>query len=78
LLRGLRAFYFETLFYYACLKVECIFKNAELLEMVGLKFKEHPPWFEATLLYDIVPMLHYLKEDSKTVRKLLKLWRTFS
>ena len=67
--KRLRGFLFETLFYYSCLKVECIFKNAELLEMAGLKFKEHPPWFEATPLYDIVPMLHHLKEDGKTVRK---------
>ena len=68
-IKRLKGFLFEALFYYSCLKIESLFKDAEILEMAGVKFEKHPPWFEATPLYDIVPMLHHLKEDDKLIRK---------
>lgn len=65
----LKGFLFETLFYYACLKIEAIFKDAEILEMEGVKVRdEYPPWFEAIPLYDVIPPLHHIHENGKMVK----------
>jgi hypothetical protein len=67
--RNLRGFLFEALFYYACLKIEALFKDAEILEMEGRKIRnEYPPWFEATPLYDVIPPLHHFHKRGKIIR----------
>lgn len=61
--RSLRGFLFEALFHYACLRIEALLKDAEILK---LKEKgETPPWFEATPLYDVIPPLHHIHEKGK-------------
>ena len=63
----LRGFLYEVLFYYACLKTQTLFIDAEILEMGGKFFEEHPPWYEATPLYDIIPDLHHIwRKHQKT------------
>jgi hypothetical protein len=66
----LRGFLYEALFYYACLKTQTIFLNAELLEFGGAKFKKSPPWFECIPLYDIIPNLHFICEKGRKRRKV--------
>jgi hypothetical protein len=61
-LNALKGFLYEALFFYACLKSQAIFLDAEIAEFGGAKFKESPPWFEATPLYDIIPDLHHIWE----------------
>lgn len=65
----LEGYLLEVLFYYACLKMQALFMDAEILEMVGEKFDEYPPWFEATPFYDIIPTLHHIKENGIRIRK---------
>ena len=52
LLVRLKGCLYEALFYYACLKMQSFFMDAEI---GGLR---EAPWFEATPLYDIVPVLY--------------------
>jgi len=59
----------EALFYYACLKLQGLHIDAEILEMEGEKFEESPPWFEATPLYDIIAPLHHITERGVRRRK---------
>jgi hypothetical protein len=66
----LKGFLYETLFYYACLKTQTIFLDAELAEFGGAKFEESPPWFECIPLYDIIPNLHFIYEKGKRRRKV--------
>lgn len=56
----LKGFLFEALFYYACLKSESVFKDAEIMEFGGHEWDESLPWLEATPLYDVIPPLHHL------------------
>ena len=69
LLKRLKGFLYEALFYYACLDMQCTFLDAELIEFGGSEpyFPEYPPWFEAIPLYDIIPTLHNIQE--KRIRK---------
>lgn len=60
---------YEVLFYYACLKTQALFIDAEICEMEGVHFEESPPWFEATPIYDIIPTLHHIHEKGIQVRK---------
>jgi len=58
-----KGFLYEALFYYACLKTEAVFKDAEIL---GVKEEgKGSPWFEATPLYDVIPPLHHVHEKKK-------------
>ena len=61
----LKGYLFEALFYYACLKSQAYFVDAEILEISGERFEESPPWFEATPLYDIIPSLHRVGKERK-------------
>jgi hypothetical protein len=61
----LKGFLYEALFYYACLKMQTIFLDAELAESGGAKFEESPPWFECIPLYDIIPNLHFIREKGR-------------
>jgi len=66
----LKGFLYEALFYYACLKTQTIFLDAELCEFGGAKFEESPPWFECIPMYDIIPNLHYIRENGeKKIKK---------
>lgn len=57
------------LFYYACLRRQAIFIDAELAEMGGTQFESYPPWFEVTPLYDIVAPLHHTREIGRRKRR---------
>jgi len=65
----LEGYLLEALFYYACLKTQANFMDAEIVEMEG-GFKESPPWFEATPLYDIIAPLHHVKEEGVRKRRV--------
>ena len=67
-IKRLKGFLFEALFYYACLRTEAVFKDAEILEINGAR--ESAPCFEATPLYDVIPPLHHIHEKGK--RKIIK------
>lgn len=69
-LEKLKGFLYEALFYYACLKTQATFLDAELVEFGGGKFEESPPWFECIPLYDIIPNLHFIKEKGRKKRKV--------
>lgn len=64
-LTKLRGFLYEALFYYACLELQALFMDAEIIEMTGYKFDRSPPWFGAIPLYDIIPGLHHIWEKEK-------------
>jgi hypothetical protein len=68
--KRLRGFLFEALFYFAYLRTEALFKDAEILEMSGATVRrdEYPPWLEANPLYDVVAPLHHL--HSKNAKEL--------
>jgi hypothetical protein len=68
--KKLKGFLYEALFYYACLKTQTIFLDAELAEFGGAKFKESPPWFECIPLYDIIPNLHFIYAKEKKRRRV--------
>lgn len=68
--KRLKGFLYEALFYYACLNRQTIFLDAELAEFGGVEFEESPPWFECIPFYDIIPNLHYIKEEEKKKRKV--------
>ncbi|MDD2666526.1 MAG: hypothetical protein PHD13_06890 [Methanocellales archaeon] len=65
----IKGFLYEALFYYACMKAQTVFLDAELCEFGGAKFEEPPPWFECIPLYDIIPNLHYIWEKNEKKRK---------
>ena len=65
----LEGYLLEALFYYACLKTQANFMDAEIVEMEGAEFKESPPWFEATPLYDIIAPLHHTTEAGVRKRR---------
>jgi len=67
--KRLKGYLLEVLFYYACLKMQANFIDAEIVEMEGVKFKEYPPWFEATPLYDIIAPLHHIREKGARRRR---------
>jgi hypothetical protein len=68
--KRLRGYLLEVLFYYACLRLQAVFMDAELAEFGGAHFDTHPPWFEATPLYDIVAPLHHTKEEGRRKRRV--------
>lgn len=68
--KRLKGYLLEVLFYYACLRRQAIFMDAELAEFGGAHFESSPPWFEATPLYDIVAPLHHTEEKSKRTRRV--------
>ena len=59
---------YEALFYYACLDMQALFFDAELAVFGGQPSPEHPPWFVAIPLYDIIPQLHQVRENGKWKR----------
>ena len=73
----LKGFLYEILFYYACLKTQTIFLDAELCEFGGVKFEESPPWFECIPLYDVIPNLHYIWEKGEKKRKVPQIKADF-
>jgi len=73
----LKGFLYEVLFYYACLKTQTIFLDAELCEFEEVKFEESPPWFECIPLYDIIPNLHYIWEKGEKKRKVPQIKADF-
>lgn len=73
----LNGFLCEALFYYACIKIQTVFLDAELCEFGGVKFEESPPWFECIPLYDIIPNLHYIREKNEKKRKVPQIKTDF-
>jgi len=69
-IKRLKGFLYEALFYYACLKTQTVFLDAEIAEFGGAKFEESPPWFECIPLYDIIPNLHFIREKRRKKRKV--------
>jgi len=69
-IKKLKGFLYEALFYYACLKTQTTFLDAELMEFGGAKFEQSPPWFECIPLYDIIPNLHFIWEKGRKKRKV--------
>lgn len=61
--------FYEVLFYYACLKTQATFFDAEILAIDGQEFPEWPPWFGVIPLYDIIPHLHQVQEKKKWKRR---------
>lgn len=76
-LNRLKGFLYEVLFYYACLRTQTVFLDAELCEIGGAKFGKAPPWFECIPLYDIIPNLHYVWRNSKKERKVPQIKADF-
>jgi hypothetical protein len=61
---------YEVLFYYACLELQALFFDAEILAMDGQEFPEWPPWFIAIPLYDIIPHLHQIRKNKIWERRV--------
>jgi len=67
-IKRLKGFLYESLFYYACLKTQTIFLDAEIVTMGEAKNSERPPWFSCVPLYDIKPILYYRIKTQRKIR----------
>lgn len=54
--KQLRGYFYEALFYYACLKTQVVFLDTKIVEFEG---KSPPQWLECVPLYDIKPLLFW-------------------
>ena len=70
MLKRLKGFLFEALFYFACLECQARFLDAEIANFGGAAIEPHPAWMEVTPFYDIVPSLHQVRVSNRWERRV--------